>query len=399
MCALSVMPAVLYGQSFSGMARVDAGKSTITGSGDEVLIDLYLSQGVPYRVFTLTEPERLVLDFREVDWSGLDTAELYDTRLVKDVRAGRFRPGWSRMVLNLAGPFGLDIADMRIDEASGAARLTVRLTEMDKAVFEAAAGAPDSPGWGLAPVTGRGTKATKADHDGPNVIVLDPGHGGLDTGAEIGDLTEKDLTLSFARELKEVLVRSGGFEVILTREDDSFVSLEQRVSVAHFNHADVFISLHADSLSEGRAKGATVYTLDQDASDAASAALAERHSRDDLLAGVDLSGADDVIADVLMDLARLETNPRADLLAKAMILGIQEENLPLNNRPLREAGFSVLKSPDVPSILLELGFLSNDRDRGNLNDPAWRERMAVAITDALKAWEIADAAAAELVRQ
>ena len=100
-----------------------------------------------------------------------------------------------------------------------------------------------------------------------------------------------------------------------------------------------------------------------------------------------------------MDLARLETNPRADLLAKALILGIQEENLPLNNRPLREAGFSVLKSPDVPSVLLELGFLSNDRDRGNLNDPAWRARMAVAITDALKAWEIADAAAAELVRQ
>ena len=235
--------------------------------------------------------------------------------------------------------------------------------------------------------------------EGPLVVVLDPGHGGIDPGAEEDGLAEKDLMLSFARQLKEALLRAGGFTVVLTREDDSFVSLERRVSIAHRSGADVFLSLHADSLSDGGARGATIYVLSDSASDAASAALAERHNREDILAGIDLSGADDVVADILMDLARMETQPRAELLARAIELGISERDLPLNSHPRRSASFSVLKSPDIPSILLELGFLSDARDLGNLRDADWRARMAQAISEGLQAWRQADAAGADLVRQ
>ena len=139
--------------------------------------------------------------------------------------------------------------------------------------------------------------------------------------------------------------------------------------------------------------------LSDSASDAASAALAERHDRNDILAGIDLTGHDDVIADVLIDLARQETQPRARLMSEALVLGLGEYGLRLKSRPIRAAGFSVLKSPDIPSILVELGFLSSPQDLENLNNPDWRGRLAQSFVDALKAWRIADAAAADLVRQ
>lgn len=382
--------------ALSGLARFDAEQSRVRDTHGGLSVDLHLSQGVPYRVYTLDDPRRLVLDFREVDWRAMSATRLVQGEKVLTARAGKIRPGWSRMVLDLAEPVVLESADLRIAPETGRAHLALWLRDADEAEFAAAAGTPDVAGWA---VPEREIVPPADDPFGPLVVVLDPGHGGIDPGAESEGVVEKDLMLSFAREVKEALLRGGDVEVILTREDDSFVSLERRVAVAHEARADIFISLHADSLSEGRAKGATAYTLDDEASDAASAALAERHERDDLLAGVDLSHSDDVVADVLMDLARLETSPRAELLARAVILGLRESDLPVNSRPLRAAGFSVLKSPDIPSVLLELGFLSSGRDRDNLSDPEWREHMAVAVADAVRAWAIADEAARELVRQ
>jgi N-acetylmuramoyl-L-alanine amidase len=364
-----------------------------------VQIDLALSQGVPYRVFTLDAPPRLVVDFREVDWVGTLGPELLKTDNVSALRVGGFRPGWSRMVADLAGPFALQGADMRVDTTGGGAKLTLTLARTSPEDFAASAGLPDTPGWDLPATADAGAARQPRDPSAPLLVVLDPGHGGIDPGAEEGEVSEKDLMLSFARQLKEVLLRTGDFEVILTRDDDVFVSLERRVAIAHQTGADVFLSLHADSLGEGNAHGATVYVLSRDASDAASAALAERHNRADMLAGLDLSGTDDVVADILMDLARMETQPRADLLARALLLGMSEMGLPLNSRPSRRASFSVLKSPDIPSVLLEVGFLSSGRDLDNLVDPAWRDNMATAIADGLKAWTLADAANAQLVRQ
>ena len=394
---LLLAPAAHAQDTLSGLARFQADQSEVRDTRGGVAVDLYLSQGVPYRVYTLAEPMRLVMDFREVDFRTMSPTRLVQGEKVLTARAGRIRDGWSRMVLDLSEPVVLRSADMQIDAASGTAHLALWLEGSDEGAFAAAAGAPASPEWGLEPRDVRTPDDT--GQFGPMIVVLDPGHGGIDPGAEVEDAIEKDLMLTFARELKEALVRSGDFEVVLTREDDSFVSLERRVAVAHRARADVFISLHADALSEGRAKGATVYTLDAEASDAASAALAERHDRNDILAGIDLTQADDIVADILIDLARMETAPRADLLARAVVLGMQENGLPINSHPHRAAGFSVLKSPDIPSILLELGFLSSDRDRANVADPAWRAIMAVAVADAISAWRIADEAARELVRQ
>jgi len=230
-------------------------------------------------------------------------------------------------------------------------------------------------------------------------VMIDPGHGGIDPGAEEGGLTEKTLMLVLARELREALLRKDGYEVFLTRDADAFVSLEARVARAHEVVADVFVSLHADALSDARARGASVYTLSDTASDAASAALAERHDRADLLSGVDLSDSDDVVADVLMDLARQETQPRAEALAGTLLEVFRARSIPVLGRPLRHAGFSVLKAADIPSVLVETGFLSDARDRRNLNDPEWRAGLVAALVAGLESWRAADQARAGLVRQ
>lgn len=384
---------------FSGLARLDVAQSRISDRGRSIVINLALSQGVPYRAFTLDAPRRLVLDFREVDWGDMAPRELDHSERVSNVRVGGFRPGWSRMVVDLDAPFVMRTTAMNVDPESGAATLEVVLRQGNAEQYAARAGAPATPGWDL-PDGGRpGVIRPRQRGEAPLVVVLDPGHGGIDPGAEKEGMQEKDLMLSFGRELKEALIRAGGFEVILTREDDSFVALERRVAIAHQVGGDVLISLHADKVTEGQATGVTAYVLSDSASDKASAALAERHDRADILSGVDLSGTDDVVADVLIDLARQETQPRAQLLSEALILGIGEHDLPVNSRPIRSAGFSVLKSPDIPSVLLELGFLSSPRDFKNLTDARWRGAMAQGIVDGLKAWSIADAAAADLVRQ
>ncbi len=374
---LSLCAAAAFAQDFSGLARLDGARSAITDTRGGITLQLDLSQGVPYRLFTLDAPERLVLDFREIDWSGADPEALDQSESVSAVRVGGFGPGWSRMVVDLGGPYVLQTADMDIDTETGRAVLRVDLSRASAEDFAALAGAPDGATWG---------EETAAQIDAKPerfTIVLDPGHGGIDPGADQGGVQEKDLMLTFAFELQELLVRSGDVDVVLTRTDDRFVSLDRRVAIAHQLHADLFLSLHADALSEGHAHGATVYTLSPEASDKASAALAERHDRADILAGVELSGQDDVVADVLIDLARQETQPRADRLAEALRLGIKQRQLKLNTRPMRSVGFSVLKSPDIPSVLLELGFLSSEKDRGNIQNPEWRAAMAASIRDAI----------------
>jgi N-acetylmuramoyl-L-alanine amidase len=157
--------------------------------------------------------------------------------------------------------------------------------------------------------------------------------------------------------------------------------------------------LHADILRQGGAKGATVYTLSEEAADAATMQLVARHDRSAILTGTDLSGSDDQVAEILLDFVRLETGPRSDALAKALAQGMKDAGGPMNRRPLREAGFSVLKSADIPSVLVELGFLSSERDVNNLRDPVWRQGMAQGITQSVLVWRDEDAARAALVRQ
>ncbi len=389
-------------ERLSAVARVDPAHSRLEAGRRTIRLDLALSQPVPYKIVTLNDPPRLVVDFHEVNWDGLSRQSLMEgvRRGVTDMRFGAFRPGWSRMVLELDGPWGLTGAALGRDGQTGLSMLRLSLAPIPLPEFIARARNPEEVLWDLprrAPI--EGTPRQRQRGERPLVVVLDPGHGGLDPGAERGGLREANLMLTFARELKEYLLRAGGFEVILTREEDVFVPLENRVSIARAAGADLFLSLHADALADGDASGATVYTLAAEASDAASAALAERHDRADLLAGLDLSSHDDLVAEVLMSMARTETAPRSEKLADALVMGIQARGGQMHKRPRLRADFSVLRSPDIPSVLLELGFMSNDYDLARLRSPSWRAQMADGIVPALKAWGAADAAEAQLLRK
>lgn len=393
------LPVPTFGQGFSGLARVDNTQSVMNDrDSGTVQIDLYLSLGVPYRVFTLADPPRLVMDFQEVDWSGLDEDQFDQSDRIDAVKFGTYVPGWSRLVATLAAPMQIDSAGVEVNRETEAALLTIWLSPVDEAGFAQMAGAPRDARWDLPVPADVGAPEPRGPDD-PVVVVLDPGHGGIDPGAQQGETDEKDLMLTFARELRETLVRSGGFDVVLTRDADYFVSLERRISLAHQAGADVFISLHADSLSEGLAHGATVHVLAHDASDVASAKLAERHDRSDLLAGVDLTEADDQVTSILLDLARKETQPRTGELARQLVAAMTQTGGPMNRRPLRSAAFSVLKAADIPSVLIEIGFMSSPRDLQNLENPQWRAQMAEAIRNGLTEWVAADAARRPLVRQ
>lgn len=389
--------AYAHAQELTAVARVDPAKSHVKdGWFGQTKMTLHLSQGVPFRVFTLPAPPRLVVDFRNVDWSGVQASALLGAATgLTDMRFGNFQPGWSRLVADMSEPMLPQEIGMAINQTTGSAVLSISLTPADDVDFNAGSGAPEDALWPqpLAP------QIVAPLADDRFVVAIDPGHGGVDPGAERDDVNEKELMLKIAFELREALVRSGDVDVVLTRESDTFVSLEGRVAIAHRAGADVFLSLHADALSEGGAQGATVYTLSGEASDKATAHLAARHNRADIIAGTDLTGSDDQVASVLLDLARQETEPRSKALAASLVKGMTEAGGPMNRRPLRNAGFSVLKSADIPSVLVEVGFLSSPRDLANLRDPTWRAKIIGGMVRSILAWRDLDAAKRPLVRQ
>lgn len=387
-------------QNLTKLARLSTGGVTISDRWRGVALDIAMSHTVPWRVFTLDHPQRVVVDFSELDWAGLNVAELLKASdKFTDIRAGLFRPGWTRLVLTLASPMVVDKAWMTGAENGEGAVMRLELAQASTADFSAATGAPETALFAQPAPRPMPSPKTRQTGIGDVVVVLDPGHGGIDPGAEREGVVEADLMLTFARELKEVLLRAGGFKVVLTRDRDVFVPLEERVTIARRAGADVFLSLHADALVQGRATGATVYTLSDEASDAASQALAERHDREDLLAGVDLTRHSDEVALVLMDLARTETAPRSESLADSLVEGIHSATGSTYKSPRMKAAFSVLKAPDIPSALIELGFLSSPRDRKLLQDKSWRMRAAEGIRDALRYWSLQDASKVDLLRQ
>lgn len=395
LCLCTPVFAPVSAQTLGASARALPDGSSLTGNRRGTELQLALSQAVPFRVFTLSDPMRVVVDFRTVDFSALP-ADFDDARDVESVQmGGASTPGWSRIVLTLSAPQSLDVAAMETDDSTGQAVVSLTLSPTDADSFAHSAGAPPGLDAVLLPVVTQ----TPPPADDTFVVMLDPGHGGIDPGALRGGFTEAELILSFARELREVMRRTGRIEVAMTRDADVFVPLPTRVTLARAAGADLFISLHADAIAEGRAQGATIYTLSDEATDAATAALAEQHDRADLLQGVDLSGSDDEVVSVLLDLARIETAPRSRAFADILVQAIETTGLDLHAQPRSEGAFSVLKAADFPAVLLEIGFLSEGGDLENIQDPQWRARMQAAITGAVIAWGQADAAADALRRQ
>lgn len=363
--------------------RVDPARSSVDNHWRNLRVALGLSDVVPYRVFTLDAPRRLVLDFQGVDWAGIDPEALLEPGRATGLRFGPMRPGWSRMVVDLGVPLAVTQAGMR--RVATGADLTVLLRPVSAQEFAASAGAPPDPGWDV--LAGFDPLAPAPVRDDVFTVVIDPGHGGIDPGAARSGVREADLMLLLAREVALALNDVDGVRALLTRQDDIFVPLAARMTMARAAGADLFISLHADALEEDAAEGASVYTLADGGGDAASALMVQRHERGDLLAGVDLGATGDRVATVLMDLARAQTGPEARRFADTLVAALRAADMPVNSQARRQGQLAVLSAADFPSVLIEAGFLSNNRDRALLASVAGRARIVDAIVTAVKTWQ------------
>lgn len=380
----AMVPRPAPAQEGAGLARL-AGPALLAAEGEALRLDLPMSMPVPWRARLWADPPRAVLDFRRLEFGARPPGPV---GAAVAVRAGEAGGGWSRLVIELSGPMTFAELGLTTDAATGAARLRARLVPATAEAFDRQRLALDPTGSAPAPAAtaGQAGGAVPGARQ-PFRVMLDPGHGGVDPGAVHGTLTEAGLVLAFARDLAEALRRAGGFEVLTTRDEDRFVSLEARVRMAREAGAQVFLSLHADSLEYGDAQGIALFTLAPEASDSASARLAEIHDRANLLGGgADMTGIEDEIAMVLLDMAWTETRPATERLVGALLQAIRAKGLALHPRPWQQAAFSVLRAPDIPSVLIELGFMSSARDRARLTDPAWRARMVAALVAALEAW-------------
>lgn len=362
-------------------------------------LNLTLGRAVPFRLFLLDGPPRLVVDLQGADFGTAAPADLAGTEAMPAIRWGRFRDGWARMVIELPGAFRIDRAVQTVAREPapnpGQAVIRIALTPVATEDFAPRTSA-DAALRGLPQPADLPPMAR--DPDAPLMVVLDPGHGGMDPGAQAGDQTEAEIVLLFATELAARL-RAKGIEVAMTRQGDDFLDLESRMTAARAGGAGLFLSIHADALPAGEAAGATVYVWNPDANDAAASRLASSHDRDDLLGGMNLDGTDDGLAGTLMDIARTDTQPRSENFAKFLVSRMALDGIGMHRRPVKGARFAVLKAPDIPSALLELGFLSDPRDRAKMNDPAWRARMVGAISDAIVQWNRDDRARRPLLRQ
>ena len=333
-------------------------------------------------VFTLADPYRVVLDFPDVVFKLPSSAGKSGRGLVSAFRYGVFAPGKARVVIDTKEPVAIDRSFAVDGYEAQPARLVLDLvpTSRDNFMKSAATKQKQTPPVHTASLPPADAKS------GPPIIVIDAGHGGIDSGAVApSGVEEKAVVLAVAKKLAEKLERTRQFRVILTRYDDTFLPLQERVQMARMNAAALFISIHADSISrkDGDARGASIYTVSDRASDADAARLADKENRADAIAGVDLSGKSDDVAGILVDLAHRETKNFSGLFARTLA-GRMQSATPMHPSPLRSAGFTVLRAPDVPSVLVELGFLSNSLDVRLLTSDVWRDRVTDAMTEAVQ---------------
>jgi N-acetylmuramoyl-L-alanine amidase len=354
----------------------------LAGDDKQTRLVIDISHKIDMRAFALADPYRVVIEIPQVDFQlPPDTGER-GRGIIKAFRYGLVMSGQSRIVLDLTGPVRVTKAFV-LDPVDGQpARMVLDLVAVDRETFLRAAAIDNH----LPRPADRGpAHFEERTADSRPVVVLDPGHGGIDPGtrAPSGEL-EKDLVLEFASMLRAKLEATGKYRVMMTRTDDTFVELSERVRFARQQQAQLLISIHCDALArgEGEAEGATIYTLSDKATDAEAQRLADTENRADIIAGVDLAAEPDEIADILIDLALRETKTFSAHFARNVVKEMRTAAR-LHKRPQRSAGFKVLKAPDVPSVLIELGYVSNARDLKQLVSESWRSRTGDAIVHAV----------------
>ncbi|MDJ0947067.1 MAG: N-acetylmuramoyl-L-alanine amidase [Kiloniellales bacterium] len=349
---------------------------------DKTRFVMELTEEPAYRVFALPDPFRVVLDLPELDWQLPDDAWRKGGGMVKALRFGLFAPGTSRVVLDVEGPVRIKSVFTIGPTGGKPYRLVVDLVPVTRQAFLAEPGRAIHSAKAL-PALQPSKPRIEGKTDDRITVVVDPGHGGVDPGAiGVSGVREKDVVLRVAQELKRQLEAKGRYRVILTRTKDIFLTLAQRREVARQAGADLFISLHADSHKSRKVRGASVYTLSETASDAVASELAERENKADLIAGVDLEGQTDDVSSILLDLTQRETMNLSAQFAAMTVEELSKRTKVLANTH-RFAGFVVLKSHDVPSVLIELGFLSNRADDRLLTAPKQRKRLAEAVRAAV----------------
>lgn len=383
--ALSLAPAALAEEappqaapaSTVGAQALDA---RLAGDSQRTRLILDLTRPVAFRAFTLTDPYRVILDLPDVAFAFQSERSQAKRGLITAYRYGLFAPGKARMVLDVAEPVAIDKAFV-LDAADGQpARLVLDLVKTDAASFAATVATAAEAKGAPAPL------ALPADDGDPRpLIVLDPGHGGIDSGTTgASPYAEKNIVLEVALALRDRLEASGRYRVILTRSTDVFVPLGERVRLARSSRAALFVSIHADALAagDGQARGASVYTLAETASDAEAARLAEKENKADLIAGIDLSQESDEVAGILFDLAQRETRNFSALFARSLV-GAMKSAGNVHKSPLKSAGFRVLRAHDVPSVLVEVGYMSSREDLKLMTSGAWRDKVAAAMSEAV----------------
>jgi N-acetylmuramoyl-L-alanine amidase len=337
-----------------------------------------LSKTVTARAFPMERPDRLILDLPEVTFHVPSEARRGKEGLIASYRYGLFAPGRSRVVLDLVHAAQVARLDVVPNPGDGSAQLVLELVKTDRDTFRKAAAEASAQARATAEVP-----VPDAGSDRRPLIMLDPGHGGIDPGAAAAGMFEKDIVFSFAEALKRRLEKAGRYRVLMTRDHDVFVPLGDRVRIARAARADLFISIHADSISGSQeVRGLTVYTGSERASDADSASLADRENRADATAGVEAGEGPDEVLDILQDLTLRETRAFSHGFATRLV-GELDTVARLNKNPHRQAGFRVLRAHDVPSVLVELGYLTSRKDFDLLVSDDWRDRAAGAMSTAI----------------
>ena len=343
-----------------------------------------LSAPLAFTVFTLADPYRVVIDLPEVVWK-LKPGIKSRGGVIADFRYGLFKPGKARVVLDLKAPARIAKAFLLDPVGSHPHRLVVDLKRTDRASFMRAMRA-NSARRKPRPARTRVTVRLRRRSSGRPVIAIDPGHGGVDPGTTgVSGVKEKRVVLAYARELRRQLKATGRYKVVMTRDRDVFVRLRARIERSRAAHASLFISLHADSIPNRLVRGGSVYTLSERASDSEAAALARKENKADVIAGVDLNGQSAEVANILIDLAQRETMNESAVFARRLTSELGKTTRLLRNTH-RFAGFAVLKAPDVPSILVELGYLSNRHDERKLRRKKHRRRVSAAIVRAVNGY-------------
>lgn len=364
--------------------------AVVTSDSARTRLAIDLTGVVEFQVFRLTTPDRVVVDLTNVDFAVSPTAGRAGAGLVRSFRFGAFAPGKSRVVIETTGPVKVAATRLLREGAHGRHRLEVEL--VPSATVDLTEGEVAAAIESVARLKhGDDSHAQAPPHATRKIptIVIDPGHGGIDTGAEGAAGSEKDIVLAVARELNRDLLATGRYRVVMTRTSDVFVSLERRLKLSQQQHAQLFISLHTDSLERrelaGAIRGATIYTLSQGASDEQARRLADKENAADLLAGAQLPSerAEDDVKTILYDLLARETDGLA-LNFRQLMMKQMRNRIRLSRDPQRSANFVVLRQTETPAVLIELGFISHVEEEKQMRSHEWQRQVASAITAAIE---------------